>query len=51
MKYVIQCLVKDKDRVIELIKRELSEPIPINGREVVIPVDIGVGYDWKSAGK
>jgi len=48
---VIQCLVKDKDRVIELIKRELSEPIPINGREVVIPVDIGVGYDWKSAGK
>jgi len=48
---VIQCKIKDQEKVITLIKKELSQPITINGREVVIPVDIGVGTDWKSAGR
>ena len=47
---VIQCREKDQNKVIDIINKELSQPIHIHGKEVVIPVDIGVGKDWKSAG-
>ena len=47
---VIQCKEKDQNKVIDIINKELSQPIHIHGKEVVIPVDIGVGKDWKSAG-
>ena len=44
---VIQAKEADVEKVIGLAKRELSTPIPIDGRDVVIPIDIQVGGNWK----
>ncbi len=39
------------DRFLEILREELSKPIVIHGRHVVIPIDIGVGNDWKNVEK
>ena len=44
---VIQAKTCDVDRVVDLAKRELSTPIPIDGKDVIIPIDIQVGENWK----
>ena len=44
---VIQAKEADVEKVIGLARRELSTPIPIDGRDVVIPIDIQVGGNWK----
>ena len=44
---VIQAKTCDVDRVVDLAKRELSTPIPIDGKDVIIPIDIQVGDNWK----
>ena len=36
-----------RDEVVKVVKEELSHPIIIHGRSVVIPVDIDLGQNWK----
>lgn len=44
---VIQCYPQDMDEVIMLFKREVEQPILIKGDHLTIPLDIGVGRNWK----
>jgi len=44
---VIQFKEKDRQLVEEIVREELMQPLYINEREVVIPVDIDIGNNWK----
>ena len=44
---VIQYPIKYKELVRKVVEEELSHPIYIHGREVVIPIDIDTGQNWK----
>jgi uracil-DNA glycosylase family 4 len=44
---VLNYPIKLRDEVVKVVKEELSHPIFIHGRSVVIPVDIDIGNDWK----
>ena len=48
---VIQTKKSDVQKVIDLAKRELLVPIPIEGKDVIIPIDIQVGDNWKDGAK
>jgi DNA polymerase-1 len=48
---VIQAKTSDLLSVVELAKRELSTPIPIDGQDVIIPIDIQAGENWKDGVK
>jgi len=30
-----------------MIEKSLSRPIPIKGRDVILPIDMGIGPNWK----
>ena len=36
-----------RDSVVKIVKEELAHPIHIHGREVIIPIDIDLGQNWK----
>ena len=44
---VIQYPIKYRDLVRKVVEEELSHPIYIHGRELVIPIDIDIGQNWK----
>lgn len=44
---VIQCYPKDLDKVIDLFKKEVEQPILIKGDHLIIPLEISIGRNWK----
>ena len=44
---VLNYPIEMRDEVVEVVKEELSHPIIIHGRDVVIPIDIDIGQNWK----
>lgn len=46
---VIQFKEGYKSLVESIVREELMQPLYINGREVVIPIDIDIGKNWKMA--
>lgn len=44
---VLQCKEEDEERVKEIVREELNQPIKIKGRDIIIPADIEVGKNWK----
>ena len=45
---VIQCKESDVNTVATIMKEEVEKPIQINGRDVIIPIEIATGKDWKN---
>lgn len=44
---VISCKREQVEEVCRLFKREVEQPVRIKGEDLVIPVDLGVGVNWK----
>lgn len=45
---VFECHIDDVEKCASIFKEEAEKPVVINGRSVIIPVDLEVGRDWKN---
>lgn len=46
---LLECEREDVEKVKEILAWAFNIPIPINGRQVIIPYDVCVGENWKEA--
>jgi hypothetical protein len=44
---VISCKREQVEEVANLFKREVEQPVRIKGEDLVIPIELGVGKNWK----
>ncbi len=44
--FVVECPEARTDEAVRRLRKVMERPVTIQGREVVLPVDVSVGYNW-----